>query len=182
VEGGEMSEGKRFPREEAQAAALAICDLIIPVCARVSIAGSLRRGKPDVGDIEIVCIPLVENDLFGDEFYSAAMIGEVLHRAGFEMDKDGNNYKKFFFVRYQIWVDLFITTPEQWGVIFTIRTGPSDFSQRIVTQINKGGLLPSYLKVKDGRIWNGDQALTTPEEADVFQVLGKPWLEPCERK
>src|SRR3972149_1812673 len=31
-----------------------------PVCERVEIAGSIRRGKAEVKDIEIVCVPTME--------------------------------------------------------------------------------------------------------------------------
>jgi DNA polymerase/3'-5' exonuclease PolX len=181
VEDGEMSEGKRIPRPEALAAAQKICTILSPVCERIEIAGSLRRLKPDVGDIEIVCIPKIEYDLLGNEYYKPFQIERILGRDGFEMPRfNGEHFKQFDTGPCNC--DLFITTPEQWGVIFTIRTGPADFSHRLVTQRNKGGLLPSYLRVKDGRIWHGDQALGTPEEKDVFALLRLPWIEPCDRK
>ena len=40
---------------------------LAPHCERIEIAGSIRRGKPVVGDIEIVCVPhqVQAMDLFG---------------------------------------------------------------------------------------------------------------------
>jgi DNA polymerase/3'-5' exonuclease PolX len=42
--------------------------VLAPFCARIEIAGSIRRGKPQVKDIELVAMPRqVPTGLFGDE-------------------------------------------------------------------------------------------------------------------
>jgi DNA polymerase/3'-5' exonuclease PolX len=177
-----MSDSIKRPRNDVIWAANNICDLLRPVCTRIEIAGSLRREKSEVGDIEICAIPTYSTDLFGDQFYSAAVIGEVLRSAGFEMDKDGENYKKFFYVAAQIWIDLFLTTPEQWGLIFMIRTGSADFSRMMMTNKQQGGYMPSNLKVSGGRVWIGNQVMVTPEEKDVFKLWGMEFVEPKNRR
>jgi DNA polymerase/3'-5' exonuclease PolX len=176
-----MSEGKRVPRAEALDAANKIYDLLAPICERVAIAGSLRRGKPDVGDIEIVCVPMPEADLFGDECVNSLRIHSDLIHAGYRMGKfDGDHFKQFDAGPCNC--DLFITTRPQFGVIFTIRTGCAEFSHRLVTPRSQGGLLmPSSLRVKDGRIWHGDTAYDTPEEINVFEIMGLKWIPPEER-
>ena len=52
-----MSTGLRYTLAEAQRIAGAIVGQLDPSCVRLEIAGSLRRGRPDVGDIELVAIP-----------------------------------------------------------------------------------------------------------------------------
>ena len=47
-----MSEKKRWPRSEALVVAEEIISRLTSCCKRIAIAGSLRRGKSDVGDIE----------------------------------------------------------------------------------------------------------------------------------
>jgi DNA polymerase/3'-5' exonuclease PolX len=175
-----MSEGKRVTREEALLAAKKICDLLAPICERVAIAGSLRREKPDVGDIEMVCVPMPKQDLLGNEYLDTAEIVYTLARAGYTMPRfNGEHFKQFDAGPCNC--DLFITTPEQWGVIFTIRTGSSDFSRRLVTPRSHGGLLPSNLRVKDGRVWNGNEALSTPTEESLFEAIGMKWVFPKDR-
>jgi hypothetical protein len=54
-----------------RASALALAEqcraALAPSCHRIEIAGSIRRGKPQVEDIELVALPkLVPADLFGD--------------------------------------------------------------------------------------------------------------------
>jgi DNA polymerase/3'-5' exonuclease PolX len=180
-----MSDGKRMSYGFAHKLAEQMVDLLSPVCARIEIAGSLRRHKETVGDIEIVLIPKPTLDLFGNEGFGAWQITEYLEQDGFILEKNGDYFKQahlpFIASGETVNFDIFLTTPEKWGVILTIRTGSADFSHRLVTPRNKGGLLPSNLRVKDGRIWNGDEALETPKEADVFNVIGLAWIEPKDR-
>jgi DNA polymerase/3'-5' exonuclease PolX len=175
-----MSEGKRFANKEAMTHALEIVGLLIPISSRIAIAGSLRRCKPDVGDIEIVCIPRIEPDLFGNPIMASGRISHDLEvEYGYELLKDGEHFKQFY-AAPELKCDLFITTPEQWGVIFAIRTGSAEFSHKLVTPKKYGGYLPSYLNVKDGRVWNMAQAMSTPEEKDFFDLCGL-WVEPKDR-
>ena len=101
------------------------------------------------------------------------------------LTKNGNKYKQVE-LKDGINLDLFIVTPPaQWGVQFMIRTGSAEFSHRFVTIKHQGGLLPSYLRVKDGAIWHIGKGVSrmieTPEEADVFKVLGINYIEPEKR-
>lgn len=183
----EMSKIK-LPLIQAQTLAGKILATLSPGCQRVEIAGSIRREKAEIGDIEIVAIPRPALDLFGQPIGSAldTVLADLLHAGRLVRgDKNGENYKNFFVPSVEgLKLDLFITSPECWGVIFTIRTGSADFSRRLVTQSGKSGLLPNDLRVSGGRIWRGLDALETPEEADVFELIGGPgyWVEPKDRK
>lgn len=52
-----MGGDTRWPAEAAWAVAGELKDKLEPACKRIEVAGSLRRCQPDVGDIELVCIP-----------------------------------------------------------------------------------------------------------------------------
>ncbi len=170
----------RIPRSQALAISKLIVNLLTPVCERIEIAGSLRRGKPDVGDIEIVCIPAPEYDLFSGATRTANRIETVLRcMPMWSVAKNGQNFKQIDLGPCNL--DLFITTPEQWGVIYLIRTGSSSFSKNMVTQRYKGGLLPSNLYVSDGRIWCDGYPLETPEEIDFFRICGLEFVPPENR-
>jgi DNA polymerase/3'-5' exonuclease PolX len=171
----------------AKGMAFRMLELLSPVCSRIEIAGSLRRHKETIGDIEIVLIPTPTLDLFGGEGFGAYQVSEVLDQAGYILEKNGDYFKQAHLpiignpTGMTLNYDIFLTTPEKWGVIFTIRTGSAEFSHRLVTPRNQGGLLPSYLKVKDGRIWNGCEAMETPEEKDVFEACKLEWIAPRDR-
>lgn len=179
-----MSKSK-LPLSQALPLAEKIAKELRPYCARIEIAGSIRRKRPEIGDIEIVCIPLTQVNLFGDPGGSLLdpeleyLIQEERIIRG---DKWGPKYKKFHPAsKPDIAVDLFITTAPEWGYTFTIRTGSADFSARIVTPKQKGGYLPGHLQVGYCRLWKNGQALETPEEEDIFKALGLEWIPPEER-
>ena len=46
-----------FPRAVAIQVARELCEALKPHCERLIVAGSLRRGKQEVGDVEILYIP-----------------------------------------------------------------------------------------------------------------------------
>lgn len=196
-----MSATLRRPLAEMEAIALALVEELRPYCERCEIAGSIRRKKAEVGDVELVCVPrrrlitppgellpamadLLTSYCFGQMEPS----GPWLHRR----DKNGRSAFGERFKRVLIngnaarlpWVaaDIFsVIEPAQWGVVFAIRTGPADFSRKLVTQRYKGGWLANKLRVEDGAVWDGDRIVPCPTEEDFFRCCDRPWVAPEER-
>lgn len=156
-----------------------------PVCERIEIAGGVRREKPDPHDIELVAIPRMEpiKDIFGERAWSRNLLNEFIESQGYFVDRGGDRYKKIVYTP-EINCDLFVVLPPaQWGVIFTIRTGPWEFSKRIVTPRKFGGCLPSDHCVKDGAVQDAyGRIIPMLEEIDFLNFLGLGWIEPRERK
>jgi DNA polymerase (family 10) len=162
-----------------------LVDLLSDGCARLEIAGSLRRRRPEVGDIELVAIPRVqeETDLFGQVVHVRSALDELLTAIGVQVfaTKSGPRFKQFPW--RGMMVDLFVQLdPATWGVNFTIRTGSADFAKWLVTWQVNGGALPNDMYVRDARIWQRGIVLSTPEEADVFRLIGLAWIPPEERE
>jgi DNA polymerase/3'-5' exonuclease PolX len=166
--------------------------LIHKVCERLEFAGSLRRHKPHVGDIEIVLVPRTmkqatlmdawpspeaqEYDLL-EEWLQKLRDDEIIKRGRWW----GPRHKELFFQDASF--DLYIVRPPaQWGVILVIRTGPAEFSRRLVTPREYGGLMPEGFKFQNGALWRDGQIVDTPEEEDVFRALGLEWIEPDDRR
>ncbi len=189
----------RLPLERAEPLARELVDRITPACQRIEVAGSIRRRAPDVGDIEIVAIPRVERrqrtleDLFGtveehevnclDELCDQMLAAhELEQRLSEEGRKTWGSGAKYALYR-DFALDIFTATPETWGVIFTLRTGPARFSHRLVTPKAYQGLCPSDLQFKEGRVVRRADGtpLETPEEEDVFRVLGYQYVPPQKR-
>ena len=185
--------GARVPLAEARHTAGQIYGQLDPSCVRLSIAGSIRRGRPDIGDIELVAVPrfLEEpSDLWGGT-RQVSLLANALAREEreqvLERISGGDRYVKLRHVRSGMQVDLFITTPEQWGLILLIRTGPADYSQWLVTEARRRGL-----HVAGGRLHNGSglpgrtdcscQVIPTPDERDVYTALALPYVEPADRR
>ena len=158
-----------------------VCELT-PVCERLLITGSLRRGCATIGDIELVVIPQTEpvRDLFGDIIEHRSLLDERLAQLALTFSKNGPKYKQFTWSGMP--VDLFVQVdPATWGMNATIRTGSQAFSEWLVTARQYGGGLPAPLISQEARLWDGTTALDTPEELDVFRVLGLPWVAPQDR-
>ena len=176
-------------------AAQHLVKLASPYCDRIEIAGSIRRGKPDPHDIEIVALPKMEHvgyeDLFSTKPNTRNLFEEILtqwqtngvlhHRP----DKNGRPAWGPRFKRatiHGVAVDIFsVLPPAQWGVIFAIRTGPADFNRALVTSKLEGGFMPMGMQVKDGALLRNGQAVPTPEEEDYFGAIGVPCWPPAER-
>ena len=177
-----------------------------PACERIEIAGSIRRGKSDPHDIEIVAVPklevlIAERDMFADSDVTMAernLFDEMLAewkdeglRLAHRLDKNGRpawgpRFKRALYGDDA--VDIFsVLPPAQLGVIFAIRTGPAEFSHALVTSRLEGGFMPVGMQVKDGALWvsggtgTGHAKVETPEEEDFFRELGLPCWPPAER-
>lgn len=172
-----MSQGMKIPRSEALPMAKAILGHLGGVCQRIEIAGSLRRGRQEVGNIEIVCIPVEAVDLFGVLSYLWGDVRDAL--AMFPMLKGGDRYQQYDLGRCK--ADVFVTTREQWGVIFTIRTGSAAFSHKLVKPQTYGGYLPDWMTIQEGRLWRGSVSIETLEEVDLFRAIGLIWIPPEKR-
>lgn len=186
----------RFPREYALAHAEAIVEHMRPLCRRIEIAGSIRREKPTVKDIEIVAQPItvaVGMNLFGEATghepadlnaaiaqYNAIELHPIEHRpVGKDaQERDGRRFKALSVGKEKIPVDLFIVLPPAtWGVIFLLRTGSADFNIRMIERAKDLGI-----RLANGRLVdkNGAQ-ISTPEEKDVFAALKAKYKEPKDR-
>lgn len=167
-------------------------ELARPHCVRAEIAGSIRRGKPDPKDIEIVAVPKMYQEpvpnqqLSGDtEMLDVDALSRVLDHLAIAGTIErgrawGPRYKQVLF-RGAV-VDLFeVLPPAQWGVIYAIRTGPALFGKRLVTKIYDGGFMPAGMRVEGGVLWRAGVPVATPEELDYFREIGLPCWPPEER-
>lgn len=170
-------------------------ELISNGCDHIQIAGSIRRQKADVKDIEIVVVSKrVESlayDMFGNrcqendsvDFLLDDFISEAISKDKFDYDpklkRDGDKYKRF--VYRGVAVDLFIAEPDNLGNILAIRTGNAEFSRALVTQRRHGGFMPPWLKQKDGYLWSVNNRVICETEADFFTAIGIPFVEARDR-
>lgn len=184
---------------EASTIAKNIFAHISPSCDRCEIAGSVRRRKlGDIKDIEFVILPKLSpvRNLFGEIQYDHNALEQMIYKLGY-IYADGPRLKKVH-VDGKVNVEFYIVLPPaQWGVIYTVRTGPREFSTWCVSQRSIGGQLPSHLYVKDGAVWEGGERILqddgswawqggeiipTPEEQDFFDILELDWIDPERRE
>lgn len=163
-----------------------------PACEKLDIAGSLRRRKPHVHDIEIICQPRLEHitDLFGNHLddYTPdldAILHQLTEDGLLEPLKGAQRYRQFTVRPLGIKLDLFcVLPPAQYGYLYAIRTGPAHYSHWLVTKRQSGGALPSDLTARDGAIWDlAGNIVETPDEETFFALLGiDPVPDPTDRQ
>ena len=187
-----MSDKPKFPR----AVALDVCRQILahvrPGCERVIVAGSLRRNKKEVGDIEILYIPIMDQEREGlfdlklvsrvdkalDWMLRAGVIAKRKNVNGSEMWGEKN--KLALHVATGIPVDFFCTTAAAWFNYLVCRTGSAENNTRIAMAAKERGL--RWNPYGEGFTWlsTGD-TIPVKEEKDVFRIAGLPYKEPHQR-
>jgi len=107
---------------EAKNIAESIISCVSSSCKRIEIAGSIRREKEDVKDIELVVIV----DDYGDFFKKLSSFGIFIKPGTHEIvewpPKAGAKYIRMF-IHEKIKLDIFVATEENWGCLFLMRTG-----------------------------------------------------------
>ena len=175
-------EKTRCPLHRAEEVANEMVKLLELACARITIAGSIRRQKPEVSDIELLVIPKCDGivDLLYKEI-QALLYGGVL---GFRLSKRGSRVygpknKLMVHVPSGIGVDIFSTDEACWPVALVIRTGGKETNQRIaMAAIRKGCHLQAY-----GAGFSTPQGdMVCKSERDVFEFVDLPYQEPWERE
>lgn len=194
-----MSGGRPIPLAQAAAAAGELVAVLSPGCERIAIAGSIRRAKPQVHDLELVAVPRVQAtadgglwgttvdvDLLEEGIGQMLAAGDlrlrdvVFHRQdGTTEIRNLNGPRMKALVYRGLPVDLFVVRPPaEWGVVFALRTGPGDWNTRLVTDCQR------YLRFVEGgaRLRVEGRYVPCPEEQDFFAALGQEWVDPPDRR
>lgn len=179
----------KFPAADAQAVADEIVSALAESCERITVAGSLRRGKPYVGDVEILYIPK-QGEARGDELFALPRnlanlaIADLEQRFvllrrqnvnGSEMFGDRNKLMRH--TLSGIPVDLFSTTAEAWFNYLVCRTGGAESNTRIASRAKERGYQWNpyscgFTDLNDGRVF------PMASEQDVFAFVGLAYEEP----
>ena len=157
--------------EEAKTIAERVKQTLSPYCDRIEIAGSIRRSKPVVHDIDIVLIEKPGAALTMN--YALSHIGTIT--------KDGPKIKQLCYAenRSLIDVDLYLATSATWATLLLIRTGSKENNVRLCTMAKRKGW---QLKANGDGLFNerGDRVAGDTEES-IYKALALPYQEPFDR-
>lgn len=172
---------------KANSIANAVLSHIMPSIDRGEIAGSIRRQKDIVGDIEIVAISTQRDRLLS----LLSDVGQHIKPGVPGMVPwSPKASAKYLRVRLQegMNLDLFMASPENWGGLFLMRTGSgagldgnsfNGFTPGIFSRWKKlsgGGRMTDCMPTMP----TGEQ-LWIPEEKDFFDLLEMNFVPPAER-
>lgn len=189
-----MSDKVKFPLAEARAVAQDLLFTLKDSCERIIIAGSIRREKPFVSDIELLFIPKFElrpvpGDMFATQDTNLAhlAINKLIEERILDKRLNVNGSpawgrwnKLAVHLPTGIPVDLFESTSPKWWNMLVCRTGPRELNERIAALAKGRACMwhPCDIGFTDPR---GDWYTVTSEEA-VFKFVGLPYAEPQDRK
>ena len=170
-------------------------------CDIINIAGSIRREKDDVKDIEIVCLPNTETVLIDPADMFSESTSQVKNTIGFERAVDslhgetikGNPQGRYMQIEFKqlIKLDLFMPLAHDYYRQFAIRTGSWEYSIKIASAWKKLGWVgtPDGLRLQKECTQIGVNKYkcichepTLPirwtSEEHFFEWLGMKWIEP----
>ena len=134
-----MSSGERMPYERAKMLADRFVSIIEPYCLKVDIAGSVRRCKRDIGDIEIVCLPKLAGQPglfpgFVTEFRLPDFVNILKEKFFIEKGnlEDGRYVKLMAKKDESLKIDLFMPSEHDYYRILAIRTGSKGYSGQVI--------------------------------------------------
>jgi DNA polymerase (family 10) len=181
----------KFPRQAAIEVARQLHAWLGPSCDRVIFAGSLRRRKQFVGDIEILYIPKFEtapdglfdtkqlnlSDQAIDRLLSIGAIQKRPNTLGH--DSWGQKNKLALHTETGIPIDLFAATARNWWNYLVCRTGGAENNVRIAAAAQSKGW--KWHPYNAGFTDQHGNLVSVTSEEDVFRHVGLPYLQPWER-
>ena len=166
----------------AQILAAKVVAKLAPLCARIEIAGSIRRQRPWVNDIDLVLLPQPgQREVIQFKLRAGcAAVSEGDQNAIYRMPcgKPGEEIQlDLFFARPRV-EDLLGCTPGNFGSLLVCRTGSKEHNIFLVEHAKRQGLVwkPYSGVFRDGECLAGE------EEAAIFAALGLDFIPPEKRE
>ncbi|GAB4023333.1 hypothetical protein GCM10028808_73470 [Spirosoma migulaei] len=173
---------------------------LMPHCEKLNIAGSIRRKKPQVKDIELVCIPrcIAPTDLFGNVIGKPEPIPafvELVKSLGVPVRGQPTGKYTQITLHQGIALDLFMPDSFDYYRTYAIRTGSADYSAKVIAGgwkakgwcgSDKGLRLIADCqnRATGGKMdWicinpNAEKPPVWESEQEFFDWLGVQWIKP----
>lgn len=196
--------GKAFPLAEARRYAEHIRATLASLCDRIDIAGSVRRGRPNCGDIDLVLLP--------KEGQRDALEMRVRQSANTRVLKSGPQIMAFLLhngMQVDLYfatpptADFFTTTPTNYGMRLLAMTGSKEHNVKLAKLakskgvhfhpykgLMRGGSYHLVQPPDDGseewrtarEEYEGGEVFASATEEEIFAALGMPFIPPEQRE
>ncbi len=157
--------GARLSIEAAYPLARAIVEGLraAPGVRELSLAGSFRRGRESVGDLDVLATSASPEKVF-DAFSSLPEVREVRLRGP---------TKETVVLDGGLQVDLRVVEPEAFGAALQYFTGSKDHNVRLRSLARERGL-----KINEYGVFRGDERIGGRTEEELYGLLGLDWIPP----
>jgi DNA polymerase (family 10) len=163
--GRRHEEGARTPWAEAEPLAQALLEHVrgSPAVQRAEIAGSYRRHKDTVGDLDLL-LAAREPGTAIERFLSFPRVARVLAQG---------TTRAAVVLRSGLQVDLRVVEEQNFGAALVYLTGSKAHNIRLRRLGQERGL-----KLNEYGLFRGEKRLAGRTEAEVYDALGLPFIEP----
>lgn len=196
----------KFSLAQAEGVAHLITLRLLPLTTRIIVAGSIRRRKPKVGDIEIVYIPKT----FTTEGTPGILFNDGIKQHHNEVDDALQTLLDANVIQYRtnvrgsiIWgeknklarhvssgipIDFFSTTEAAWWNYLVCRTGGAENNKAIAMAANRRGWTwnpygEGFTELNTGDYqYQGRKSARMESEEAVYEFVGMPFLKPERRR
>jgi len=152
--------------ERAQKVANEVVKRLNPYCQKIEVAGSIRRRKPQVRDIDLVLIPKDPWDFHGE-----------LMKLG-QLKMSGKKILRVMVGSVQ--VDIYVADEATWATLLLIRTGSAKNNIRLCSRAKDMGW---HLAASgDGLFNEKEERIAGDTEISIYNALGLPYQRPEERR
>jgi DNA polymerase (family 10) len=148
-----------FETAEALSEYLRECKLV----EQVTPAGSLRRGRETVGDLDLL-VTGRDHIAIANHFANFSRIAQILAKGEDKVSVQLDNYMQ---------VDVRLLERESYGAALQYFTGSKEHNVVLRDRAKRRGL-----KLSEYGLFKGDQSIAGATEEDVYEKLGLPWIPP----
>ncbi len=154
----------RVPLHIAAQYANPLCAFLqsIPGVSRVEIAGSFRRGRDTVGDLDVVVCAA-----------SAAPIKRLRDYGDVRKVTLAGDTRASAVLRNDMQLDVRVVAPESFGAALHYFTGSRDHNIHLRRRAQERGL-----KLSEYGLFRGRRRIAGASEEELFAALGLPWIAP----
>lgn len=164
------ASGGRTPLPAARAHARSVASALteLSVVEKIEVAGSIRRGRETIGDIDIVVATsdFEDRDAIFDHFVALPQVGDVLVRG---------DTKTSARLRSGIQVDVRVVEPHQFGATLHYFTGSKEHHIKLRTRAKKRGL-----KINEYGVFrrDDDSRIASATEEEIYAALDLQFIAP----
>lgn len=159
---------KRFPWDEAKSDVDLLLETIKSVKGvdRCDVAGSFRRQKETVGDIDILLVTTSAQEV-SDAIAALEIVRDVVAHGEKKISFDLHNGLR---------VDVRLVKADQWGAALMYFTGSKEHNIAVRKVAIKNGW-----KLNEYGLFDGETIVASKEEEEIYTALGLEYYEPHKR-
>ncbi|WP_455196440.1 DNA polymerase/3'-5' exonuclease PolX [Kaarinaea lacus] len=129
----------------------------------IQVAGSFRRCKETVGDLDIL-VTATEANAVMDHLVEYDEIGDIVSKG---------TTRATVILKNKLQVDVRVVKPQSFGAALHYFTGSKSHNIAIRRRAQKKGL-----KINEYGVFRGDKIIAGKNEKEVYKTVGLPWIPP----